>query len=296
MKGRQEASAELRFANLPQEEKDKLTLIFYQIPLTSLFWDDLRISVPVMYSPNAINSLFTTSGYGLVEYNPPDRRFSAELGLRIDHYYLSGSGFSHSTKPALNPRLNLDYNVFKNKWPLESLDIGAGTGLFSTTDNAIFMAEKRHEVSEIKPNRSWTSVFGSRLEFPEGLSFNIEGYFKYVFNRMYIPISFSLEDIDIRPKFDGEGRVWGIDMMLQKLQSRFWDGWLAYSFSWARYRDPSGGDTDIGISGGTRGDDWYFPGVCTLWKGDFLWQNRFHSGFFRWHYFQIWKISCPLTG
>ncbi len=76
---------------------------------------------------------------------------------------------------------------------------------------------------------------------------------------MYIPVSIGLDDFDIRPQFNGEGRVWGIDLMLQKLQSRYWDGWLSYSYSWARYRDPSSGNATIGFSGGTRGNDWYFP-------------------------------------
>ena len=84
---------------------------------------------------------------------------------------------------------------------------------------------------------------------------------------MYIPIYFGLDsEPDVRPQYDGVGNIWGIDLMLQKLQSRFWDGWLAYSFSWARYRDPSSGRANMGISGGTQGDDWYFPGF-----------HRFHN-------------------
>jgi hypothetical protein len=109
-------------------------------------------------------------------------------------------------------------------------------------------------------------VLGARITFPEGMIFNIEGYYKYIFDRMYIPVRINPEDITIRPQFDGEGRVWGIDMMLQKLQSRYWDGWLSYSYSWAKYRDPSGGNANMGISGGTRGNDWYFPGF-----------HRFHN-------------------
>jgi hypothetical protein len=144
-------------------------------------------------------------------------------------------------------------------WILESLDISAGTGLFSTIDNTVFMAEEQYEIETVKPNRSWTSVLGAKVTIAEGLIFNIEGYFKYIFNRMYIPIKYGIDDLDVRPQFDGEGRVWGIDLMLQKLQSRYWDGWLAYSFNWARYRDPSSGSANMGISGGTRGDDWYFP-------------------------------------
>jgi hypothetical protein len=231
------------------------------------FLNDLRIAYPSPpYSTNAENSLFTTSGYGLLEYVTPDKKFNAELGLRIDHYYLLGDGFSFQTKPALNPRLNADFNALKNKWIFESLDISAGTGLFSTLDDTVFMAEKEHNLSEIKPGRSWTSVLGAKITFPEGMSLNIEGYYKHIFDRMYIPVRINPEDITVHPQFDGEGRVWGIDIMLQKLQSRYWDGWLSYSYSWAKYRDPSGGNANMGISGGTRGNDWYFPGF-----------HRFHN-------------------
>ena len=260
MEGKQQGMYTLRFSNLPQNEQDMLRKLFFEIPSSSSFWDDLVISTPVRYSPSAGNSLFTTSAYSLVEFNTPGNRFSTEIGLRVDHYFLSGKDFSLQTKPVANPRLNIDFNVFRNRWIFESLDLSAGTGLFSAVNDNVFMAEKRHSVSEMKPNRSWTSVLGTKLEFPHGLVFNIEGYYKYIFDRMYIPVSFSLAgEPDIRPQFDGEGRVWGIDLMLQKLQSRHWDGWLSYSYSWAQYRDPSSESADMGISGGTRGNDWYFP-------------------------------------
>ena len=216
------------------------------------------VSIPVKYNPDVGNTLFTTSGYGLVEYNPGSR-FKAELGMRVDHFYLEGKGFSLQSKPALNPRLNLDYNVYSGPGFLQSFDLGAGTGLFSSVNNNVFIAEKHYEMSDIKPNRSWTSVLGTRLEFSEGLILNMEGYFKYTYDRMYVPITAGIESIEVRPQTNGEGRVWGIDLMLQKLQSRFWDGWLSYSFSWAKYRDPDSGNSDMGISGGIRGDDWYFP-------------------------------------
>jgi len=270
MKGSQQGFYETRFNRLEQKDKEKI-LDLFPGPLVALlsarFLDDLRIAFPSPpYSSNSENFLFTTSGYGLVEYATPDKRFNAEFGLRVDHYYLSGDGFSYAAKPALNPRLNADYNVFKDKWILESLDISAGTGLFSTVDDSVFMAEKKHNLGDVKPNRSWTSILGTKITFPEGMTLNIEGYYKYIFDRMYVPVRININDIDIRPQFNGEGRVWGIDMMLQKLQSRYWDGWLSYSFSWAKYRDPSSGDATIGFSGGTRGNDWYFPGF-----------HRFHN-------------------
>jgi hypothetical protein len=263
MKGSQQGAYERRFYSLRQADQDR---ILRMIPdwlwenVSEQFKNDLRIAFPSPpYSSDAENYLLTTSGYSLVEYSTPNKRFNAELGLRIDHYYLFNDDFSLSTRPAFNPRFNAELNVFKNKWIIESFDISAGTGLFSTVDNSIFMAEEKHNLIELKPNRSWTSVLGTRITFPEGIILNIEGYYKYIFDRLYVPIRFGLEEFEIRPQSDGEGHVWGIDLMLQKLQSRYWDGWLTYSFSWARYRDPSSNNANMGISGGTRGNDWYYP-------------------------------------
>jgi hypothetical protein len=153
----------------------------------------------------------------------------------------------------------MDYNIFKMRGIVQSLDLSAGTGLFSSINNNLFVAEKRYSIDEIKPNRSWTSVLGAALEFSGGFNFSIEGYYKYLFDRMYVPIYFGLESASLRPQFDGTGRVWGIDLMVQKAQSRYWDGWISWSFNWAKYRDPGSGKADMGISGGDDGDGWYFP-------------------------------------
>jgi len=220
---------------------------------------DLRISTPIKYSPDAENKLFTPSGYTLVEYNTPNNRFGTELGLRVDHYYLTGKGFAVTSKPVLNPRLNVDVNILENKGFLQSLDLSAGTGLFSSMNDMAFFAEEKYKITELKPNRSWTSILGAKTEFGNGLIFNIEVYYKYIFDRMYVPMNPTLDELEIKPKLNGEGRVWGFDLMLQKLQSRYWDGWLSYSFTWAKYRDPDGGDFDVGFTSGANGSGWYYP-------------------------------------
>jgi hypothetical protein len=239
-------------------------------PADIRIWDALKNNIYVRfspeYSPRPENSLLSTSAYVLGEYSSRNKRFAAELGLRIDHYYLMGSGFSLVSQPSPGPRLNLDFNLFKNKGIVQSLDLSAGTGLFSSLNGNVFAAEKQYNISDFKPNRSWTSVLGGRLEFPGGLSLNIEGYYKYIFDRLYIPVSMGLDNLSIEPQFNGEGRAWGIDLLLQKLNSRFWDGWLSYSFNWTKYHDPDAGQSDMGISGGNRGNDWYFPGF-----------HRFHN-------------------
>ncbi|MCL2763136.1 MAG: TonB-dependent receptor plug domain-containing protein [Treponema sp.] len=261
VRGDQQGFFTSRLSDLPEDKQNELLGEFgpFIHLLPPLFLEDLRVAFSVPESPDAGNNLFTTSGYGLVEYHTPNRRLGMELGLRVDHYYLLGKDFSLPTKPALGPRLNADFNIFKNRWILDSWDISAGTGLFSTMDKIVFLAEKRHNIKEIKPNRSWTSVLGTRLTFPEGLSFNIEGYYKYIYDRMYVPVNLNIDaPPEIRPRYDGEGKVWGIDLMLQKLQSRFWDGWLSYSFSHARYRNPSVGNANM-VIGGSQDDKWHFP-------------------------------------
>jgi hypothetical protein len=220
----------------------------------------LIVSIPFNNNPNAQNNLFTTSGYGLAEYHTPSNRIKAELGLRLDHYHLIGDGFSVQSKPAQNPRLNADFNVFKNIGYVQSFDISAGTGLFSSMNNNVFTAVEKYNITGIKPNRSWTSVLGTKLELFDSIVFNIEGYYKYTFDRMYTTINIGLDGKpDVQPNFNGEGKVWGMDLMLQKTQSRYWDSWVSYSFNWAKYRDPDAGNADMGLSGGENGNDWYFP-------------------------------------
>jgi len=253
--GNQNVSRDIPFSSI----KDPISINL----INALFQNDipknLSIGMPYNHQFNTQNRLLTTSGYLLGEYNTDGSRFSAEFGVRMDHFMLLGDDFTLQSEPVINPRINLDYNILRNKGFLNSLDITAGTGLFSSINNVIFDAEKKYDIDYIKPNRSWTSVLGLRFEFPESIILNIEGYYKKVFDRMYISVSPTGGLVDVNPQFDGEGMVWGIDIMLQKIQSRFWDGWLSYSFNWAKYRDPKGNLGGMGISGGNRGDDWYFP-------------------------------------
>jgi hypothetical protein len=253
--GSQQMSYDVRFGNLENEsDRQKISAILfpYQPP------NSLILEMPAFYSPDLMNRLLSTSAYILGEYSLFSGSLKAELGLRLDHFVLFGEGFTLGSDPVINPRLNIDFNILKNAGPFVSLDLSAGTGLFSSVNSNIFDAEEKYNIDYMKPNRSWTSVLGLRFQFPESLSLNIEGYYKYIFDRMYIPVGLGT-DINVDPKFDGEGQVWGIDIMLHKVQSRFWDGWLSYSYNWAKYRDPGGRFGVIGYDGGNRGSDWYFP-------------------------------------
>jgi len=192
--------------------------------------------------PETRNQRFYNSAYILSEYTSPAKRFGAELGLRADHFYIRGKGFTIQTMPVLNPRLNLDFNVLRGRGFAESLDLTLGTGLFSSMNNAIASISLDDSIGdfELKPNRSWTSVVGMKTDFTGGWSFNLEGYFKYVFDRAYqYTIREPASELYSRVfRFNGSGIIWGFDLMLQKFESRYWDGWLSYTFTNARYYIP----------------------------------------------------------
>ena len=210
------------------------------------------------------NKMFTSSAYILMEYASPGNRFGAELGLRVEHLYLTGKDVTVQSSPVFNPRLSLDYNILKNVGIIESLSATVGTGLFSSQNIMLNLIgdDFTNDDFDLKPNRSWTSVLGTKFEFQQNINLNIEGYYKHVYDRAYIATVPGVQSGEFLHElfFDGKGKVWGFDLMLQKLHSRYWDGWISYSFNYAQYRDPHGLDNDLPITaGGSSGDDWYFP-------------------------------------
>jgi len=228
----------------------------------------LMVSNPAILNYNITgNTIFTTSLYGLIEYNSPAKRFGLELGFRAEHYYLSGDNLSMGTRPILNPRLNLDFNLLRDRFIFESINLTAGTGLFSSMPGMIASAEKQFIMDEIKPTRSWTSVAGVEMKFPYGMYINVEGYYKHIYDRMYAPLNYNLEgNIDTQYYFNGKGRIWGIDLMLKKAHSRFWDGWISYSYNWTQHRDPNAKDYELSVNSIPISNEWYFP-----------YYHRFHS-------------------
>jgi hypothetical protein len=211
------------------------------------------LNYPASYNNSTANQTLASSAYTLLEYASPKKRFGGELGLRVDHLLFAGEDFTLQTLPALNPRLNLDWNIARDKGVFDKITVTIGSGLFSSITDNISSIQSGDGVSDfgLKQNRSWTSIAGIKLDFL-GFSVNVEGYYKYVFDRAYsaLATNSASQNIAIERKFDGEGRIWGFDVMLQKTSSRYWDGWISYSFNWARYRNPSSGAYTA---------DWFYP-------------------------------------
>ena len=207
---------------------------------------------------DVLNHGLATSLYTVLEYKSENRRFGMELGLRGDHYFLTGRDFVIRGIPTANPRLNLDFTVIEEKWIIDSLTFTAGTGLFSSLNGGLQNFSGQNNIGEFTSvqTRSWTSVIGTKIDFTGNYTFTLEGYVKNVFNRSY-----TLWDNDPITNiggaegyfFDGKAFIWGFDCMLQKISSRYWDGWISYSYINAKYIDPQT-ESDTRNKGG-----WYYP-------------------------------------
>ncbi|MFP3090205.1 TonB-dependent receptor plug domain-containing protein [Treponema sp. TIM-1] len=241
-------------------ERPKEALIQFGPPYTTKIPNGGYASFLAALPIDVHNHGITTSAYSLVEYSGPRQIFGAELGLRMDHLYFIGRDFTIQTMPVVNPRLNLDFNVLKDKGPLDAVSFTLGTGLFSSQNDLIFFLDAQNGIDdfELTQNRSWTSIAGTKIDLTDGFTFTLEGYFKYVFDRAYEGLALTPLGSQTVGYFDGEGYIWGFDMMLQKLESRFWDGWISYSFIYARYRNPSA-QADEWSSGADKNGDWYYP-------------------------------------
>jgi hypothetical protein len=262
----------LSFMEMPLEKLNSLSpaeLAFLPPELIAMLpyfqlMPEAAIIIPASgYQGDVLNQGFTSSAYALLEYASPGQRFGAELGLRVDHLYFLGKDFGVQLMPALNPRLNLDFGILKNKGILDSLTATVGTGLFSSMNNLISFINKESglEDFDMKFNRSWTSVVGFKFDFLQKFSFNIEGYYKYTYDRAYITADI-MPDGKIIPSFnfDGIGNVYGFDLQLQKLESRYWDGWISYTWTWAKYFDPTSGDNSVSLgSTDSNSGFWYYP-------------------------------------
>jgi hypothetical protein len=241
-------------------ERPKSELIQFGPPYTTKVPDEGYASFLAALPINVHNHGITSSAYSLLEYSGPRKIFGAELGLRMDHLYFIGRDFTIQTMPVFNPRLNLDFSVLKDKGALDSLSFTLGTGLFSSQNDLISFINAQNGIQdfELTQNRSWTSIAGTKIDVMGGFTVTLEGYFKYVFDRAYEGFEMTPAGSQTVGHFDGKGFIWGFDMMLQKFESRFWDGWISYSFVYARYRNPSVQPDEMG-SGANVNGDWYYP-------------------------------------
>jgi hypothetical protein len=197
-----------------------------------------------------------------VEYRDPKERYYAEAGLRLDMLSFFVGDTLLQSPLAANPRLNFDYYLLKDRGLINLITLTAGTGLFSSTDDSLVAINGEYSMEDnvIKQNRSSTSIAGVKIDFADSWSFDLELYYKYIFDRCYTTLNAAANNAlaITRYHFNGEGTIFGFDLMLQKLSGRHLSGWISYSFVYARYTDPESRFA-FGAARFTGSDHSYFP-------------------------------------
>ncbi|MDR2864462.1 MAG: TonB-dependent receptor plug domain-containing protein [Spirochaetaceae bacterium] len=212
-----------------------------------------------IYTPGSRNNALFSSGWSILEYNSLNKKYRIEFGLRADQIYFMGEDFSVNSVPAINPRLDLDYMVFSDKKYIDRLTLSFGSGLFSALNQTITTMNKQNGLKELMQTRSWTSLLGLKLDFIRGWNLNFEMYYKYVFDRAYYRIEEIDTSVGLVYFFNGTAHIYGFDLMLQKVETSTINGWLSYSFNYARYYDPDGNRAFFGADFPGGFDRWYYP-------------------------------------
>ncbi len=224
------------------------------------------------------NDVLTSFAYLSLRAKLIPDRLEGDLGLRVDHGYFMGEGFTLNTKPVLGPRVLLKYMPeLEGGGFLEKSAFSLGTGIFSKVPfESLFLTKDMGlEDYDVKVPKTFMTVGGWEGVFPLGWRFKIEGYYKYVYDRFYYNLvtvadAGGEQEKEVRVHNDGTGHVAGFDILLDRKTSRFIDGMLSYSFIWARYLNPeSDGSTDNSAGDDESSDPrgkWYYPSF-----------HRFHS-------------------
>ncbi|MDR2480966.1 MAG: TonB-dependent receptor plug domain-containing protein [Spirochaetaceae bacterium] len=212
------------------------------------------------YYPDIDNRAYFSSFWSTVEWMPAGKRYSAELGVRFDHIYLITDGIGVNAPVAANPRFNISCELLSNAYNIESLTLAAGSGFFSSMNDAVTLENSKTGLLSFEQTKSWTSIIAVKADFFGGVGIDIEAYYKRITNHPYS--TFSLLDNDTAwyvYYFDGYGRIFGVDVMLKKFGGRFLSGWLSYSFNDARYNNPQGTYAYRGSNFAAGSDKWYYP-------------------------------------
>lgn len=236
------------------------------------------------------NQILNSVAYSTWEFGDSNSFLQGETGFRFEHYYVFNKApnarkkVNLSSMPTWNPRVSISMKPKIKSEKISDLTITMGTGMFSELNDMTMQLNSDYEIvgGKFKPDQNIFSIMGTSFSFLDDFSFQFEGYYKYYLNRFYSVGSLTNGNIIQRllkqamdeeyeytyldkAFFDGTGHIFGFDTMLQKKTGRYFDGYLCYSFIFARYLNPF--QTSIKTADGgnltTDSDDplgnWYYP-------------------------------------
>lgn len=218
---------------------------------------------PVSFNASADNNKsYNTSVFSLWNFGNDDSLVNGEVGLRFDHMLIRGEGVNINTPCDVNPRASVHFVPVRDRGIVDKVVFTTGAGLFSAVPfDSIMVNENVVTGDDIKQDRAIFSVLGSEVELKGDWKFSIEGYFKYYLNRLYVVNNeMDPRNVITQAYTDGKGYTAGFDFMAQKSVGTKWNGYLTYSFIYARYKNPFKPQySNQRSSREDPLDEWYYP-------------------------------------
>lgn len=236
--------------------------------------------------------IFDSAAFASWNYGAESDALQGEFGLRGEFITMKNFSDNYCINfiPDVCPRGSITFTPWREKGRLEKASFTLGSGLFVSIprESLIFNREMGLKNFDMRPNRALLGVLGGELSFTEGWKVKTEVYYKHYLSRIYsyqyTDAASNYEDVFMKASSDGKGRVFGIDSMLEKKAGSFWDGYMSYSFVYARFKNPAG-IKDGQCAQGTHGfplDQWYYPNY-----------HRFHTLNLvsNWHFGKGWTFT-----
>ncbi len=216
------------------------------------------VSIP---GSNILNSCV----FALWDFGSTTSVLQGEAGVRAEHYYLwnKKADFDLISYPVVNPRANIIFTPFRNTGIFDTVSFSAGSGLYSSLSREASEIQKSAvtDAFTLTPDTAWTSVIGSDLSFSAGVHITLEGYYKQYLSRTYVYADErDGQNIQYHAGNDGKGFATGADVMIEKSINGWLDGYISYSFLYARFYNLSSPQYDSQRT--TTGDPlgrWYYP-------------------------------------
>ncbi|MDA3956558.1 TonB-dependent receptor [Oceanispirochaeta sp.] len=209
------------------------------------------------------NHSLNSAGFMVWEHGSENSLLKSELGVRGEYYTIWNEDFTMHARPLINPRGSVTYNLLKDSKHLDAVNLTIGSGLFSSMPLEAELSEKKYGIAdwEMSPDRALFNLAGIEVHWNDKWKFKFETYYKYYLNRMVLSSDDATGDSLIHYNTDGKGHTAGFDFMVQKKIARKWDGYISYSFIWARFYNPSntGTESETLLTSNEPLDQWYYP-------------------------------------
>jgi TonB family protein len=148
----------------------------------------------------------------------PTARWSITPGLRFDYY-------SPLHQPSFDPRLQLKYQPASFTW------LKGGVGLYSQPPISIEY-DPVFGNPALRPEKSMHLQVGVEQGILPGLLGEVTGFYKHLWDLSAPTNEFVMRDGQVHPEnyaSIGEGRVYGLEIVLRQLVSKWFFAWVSYT-------------------------------------------------------------------